>query len=79
MKFALRYHDIVAFLKSIWHIGILDKGRLHYWKLILWSLCKPRRFPMAVRFSIYGFHFRRTFKELRRKIQALAEPAPLKN
>jgi radical SAM superfamily enzyme YgiQ (UPF0313 family) len=78
-RFALRYHDIIAFLKSVWHIGILDKGRLHYWKLILWSLGKPQRFPMVVRFSIFGFHFRRTFKDLRQKIQALTEPAPLKN
>lgn len=70
-KYRLCYRDLEAFLKSIWHIGILDQGRLHYWKLILWSLQKPRRLPMAVRFSIFGFHFRKTFKNLRYQIQDL--------
>lgn len=78
MNFTIHYCDIEAFLKSIWHIGILDKGRLHYWSLILWSLKKPRRFPMAVRFSIYGFHFRKTFKNIRLQIQDLTKTIPLK-
>lgn len=77
-KFTICYHDVEAFLKSVWHIGILDKDRLQYWKLILWSLKKPRRFPMAVRFSIYGFHFRKTFKNLQLQIQELTKMSPLK-
>ncbi len=52
--------DILAFLKSIWKLGILEKGRLYYWKLLFYSLLKfPRKFPLAVRMAIYGFHFRR--------------------
>jgi hypothetical protein len=69
----VHYHDIEAFLKSIWHIGILDKDRLHYWKLILWSLKKPWRFPLAVRFSIFGFHFRKTFENLQFHIDELTK------
>lgn len=72
-KFSLCYRDIEAFLKSIWHIGILEKDRLHYWKLIFWAMKKPQRFPLVVRFSIYGFHFRKTFENLRLQIQQLAE------
>lgn len=60
--------DIRAFLKSIWHLGIVEKGRLHYWLLLLWSMPSPARFRLAVRFSIYGHHFRKTFKTVRRQL-----------
>lgn len=59
-----RYWDIQAFFKSVWHIGILEKGRIYYWKLLFWSLRNPYYFRMAVTFSIYGFHFRKTFEQL---------------
>jgi hypothetical protein len=77
MRFSFHFRDMEAFLKSIWHIGILDKDRLHYWKLILWSLKKPRRFPMAVRFAIFGFHFRKTFENLQHQIQELSKTVTL--
>ncbi len=52
-----------AFLKSIWLLGIRGKGRIYYWKLLFWSLFKrPQLFPLAVTFAIYGFHFRKIFK-----------------
>ena len=76
-KAELNYHDIAAVLKSVWHIGILDKDRLHYWKLIFWSLKKPWRFPLAVRFSIFGYHFRKTFKNLQAHIEELSKTASM--
>ncbi len=49
-----------AFLKSIWFLGIKGKGRLHYWKLISWTLVRrPRFFSLAITFAIYGFHFQK--------------------
>ena len=56
------FSDIKAFIRSIWCLGIWDKGRFHYWKLIFWSLRSPRYFHMAVTLAIYGFHFRRLFE-----------------
>jgi hypothetical protein len=50
-----------AFLKSIWRLGIMGKGRLYYWKLIFWSARRPRYFHLAVTLAIYGFHFRKMF------------------
>ena len=51
---------IKAFMKSVWHIGLKEKGRLHYWKLLGWTLLKhPRALTLSVTFAIYGFHFRR--------------------
>jgi radical SAM superfamily enzyme YgiQ (UPF0313 family) len=55
--------DIEALLKSILIIGILGKERIQFWKLLGWSLLKkPRLFPLAVTFAIYGFHFRKVYE-----------------
>jgi radical SAM superfamily enzyme YgiQ (UPF0313 family) len=55
-------NDIAALLKSVFRLGIIGRERNYYWRLILWSLFrKPSVFPMAVTFSIYGFHFRKVF------------------
>lgn len=55
---------IMALLKSVVRLGILGRERCYYWKLFFWSLVKkPGLFPLAIRFSIYGFHFRKIFEE----------------
>jgi len=52
--------DLKAFLKSIWILGVLDKGKRYYWKLLIFSLLKyPEKFSVAVMLTIYGFHFRK--------------------
>jgi hypothetical protein len=56
----------------MWRIGVVEKGKFHYWMLLLWSLKKPRRLPLAVRFSIYGFHFRKILKSIHPQISTLA-------
>lgn len=53
---------LLALIRSVFYLGILYKGRRYYWKLFFWSLFKkPRLFPMAITYSIYGYHFRKTF------------------
>jgi radical SAM superfamily enzyme YgiQ (UPF0313 family) len=55
--------EILAFFKSVLVLGIVGKERFYYWKLLIWSLFRrPDLFPMAVQFSIYGFHFRKVFE-----------------
>jgi radical SAM superfamily enzyme YgiQ (UPF0313 family) len=55
--------DIRAFLKTVFRLGIFGKERKYYWKLLRWSLRnKPAIFPVAVRFSIYGYHFRKLYE-----------------
>jgi len=52
-----------AFLKSIFILGVVGKERLYYWRLVFWSLFRrPRLFPLAIAFSIYGFHFRKVYE-----------------
>jgi len=50
---------ILALLRSILRLGIIGKERVEYWKLFFWTLFRrPRLFPLAITFSIYGYHFR---------------------
>ncbi len=54
---------IGVFFRSILILGVREKGRKHYWKLILWTLFKkPRSFPVVITLAIYGFHFRKFLK-----------------
>ncbi len=58
------YH-IEAFIKTIWFLGIIGKGRRHYWRLLISTLLKhPRSFPLSVSLSVFGFHFRKVAKKL---------------
>ncbi len=50
---------IRAFFRSVLRLGILGKERFHYWKLVFWTLFRrPAMFPLAITFTIYGYHFR---------------------
>ena len=50
---------LLAVWRSIYRLGIRGVERFEYWKLVFWTLFKrPRLFPMAITFSIMGFHFR---------------------
>jgi len=63
-KSQFRLYHLGAFLKSIWLLGIRGKGRIYYWKLLFWTLFwRQQLFPLAVTYSIYGFHFRKIFRD----------------
>ena len=53
------WRDIGALFLSIFRLGIFGKERKQYWDLFFWALFhKPRSFPLAITYAIYGFHFR---------------------
>ena len=55
--------NMMALLRSIFYLGILDKSRIYYWKLMFWSISKrPEMIPLAVTYSIYGYHFRKVYR-----------------
>ena len=59
----LRWHFLylVAPFKTLVLLGIKDKARFYYWRLLLWSLFRrPQLLPLAITYSIYGFHFRKS-------------------
>jgi len=60
VKTPLDFEYILAFFRSIYHLGIVDQARVYYWKLFLWTLFhRPGLFPLAIIFAIHGFHFRK--------------------
>jgi radical SAM superfamily enzyme YgiQ (UPF0313 family) len=62
---SVKLQDIKALFKSIWKLGFLEKGKRYYWKLLLYSLFNfPKKFPLAVKMAIYGFHFRRVARRI---------------
>jgi radical SAM superfamily enzyme YgiQ (UPF0313 family) len=51
---------ILAFVRSIYVLGIKGVERVQYWRLIFWTLFrKPRSFPTAISLAITGYHFRK--------------------
>lgn len=60
----LEWQYIMAFLRSIYQLGIRGVERTQYWKLLGWTLFRrPKLFRLAVTFAIYGFHFRQVAEE----------------
>ncbi|MDI6451721.1 B12-binding domain-containing radical SAM protein [Anaerobaca lacustris] len=59
----VRFSYILAFVRSFYRLGLVDSGRLHYWRLLLWTqFRRPRLFAEAITLAIYGYHFRRVCK-----------------
>lgn len=62
--FQMRWSYLKAGVKSVFVLGIAGKERCHYWRLVFWSLFRrPRLLPVAITFSIYGYHFRKIFEQ----------------
>ena len=60
IKISLDFGRIMAFLRSNIRLGIFGKERIHYWKLLLWTLFRrPRSLALATQCAIYGYHFRK--------------------
>lgn len=58
--FQFHFCYLKSFFKSIFFLGIIGKERIHYWRLFFWSLLHcPHSLPLVIKFTIYGFHFRR--------------------
>jgi radical SAM superfamily enzyme YgiQ (UPF0313 family) len=59
IRIQLEPQYILALWRSIYQLGIRGVERIQYWRLFFWTLLRrPRLFPLAITFSIYGFHFR---------------------
>jgi radical SAM superfamily enzyme YgiQ (UPF0313 family) len=59
IRIQLEPQYILALWRSIYQLGIRGAERIQYWRLFFWTLFRrPRLFPLAITFAIYGFHFR---------------------
>jgi radical SAM superfamily enzyme YgiQ (UPF0313 family) len=71
-KLTIDLNIILALIKSIFRLGFFGKERVYYWKLFFWTLFRrPRLFPMAITFAIYGYHFRKIFET---QVQTIVKP-----
>lgn len=53
---------LIGFIKSVIIIGIMNKGRSEYWKLLIWTLFRrPALLTDALTFAVYGYHFRTVY------------------
>ena len=60
----LQFYLIRGFVKSMWVLGVREKGRRYYWKFFASILLKhPRSFPLSMSLAVYGFHFRKVVEE----------------
>ena len=54
------WEHLMAFFRSIIHLGVLGRERVQYWKLLIWTrVRRPELLPLAVTLAIYGHHFRK--------------------
>jgi hypothetical protein len=64
----IEFFHIGAFFKSMVIIGMLNKGRREYWKLMMWTLLRrPALLVDAITFAVYGYHFRIIYGLTRRR------------
>lgn len=57
--------DFQAFLKSLWLLGVRDRGRIRYWRFLSSTLLRrPRQLRHALELAIIGYHFRRVARQL---------------
>jgi radical SAM superfamily enzyme YgiQ (UPF0313 family) len=60
----LEFSHLKALVKSMWILGVKEKGRRYYWKLFASTLLRhPRSFPLSITFAVYGFHFRKVVEQ----------------
>lgn len=54
----LTFNFVVAFFKSFYILGLIDKNRSHFWKLFFTTVLKyPKSLPKVMTQAIYYFHF----------------------
>jgi len=61
----LAWSDVRAFVRSLWTLGVSQRGRRAYWRLF-WAtlLVRPRKFRVAMELAIIGHHFRTVAERL---------------
>jgi radical SAM superfamily enzyme YgiQ (UPF0313 family) len=58
-----QFGHLTSFAKSMWFLGLKERGRGYYWRLLTWTLVRrPRLFSISLTMAIYGYHFRKVVK-----------------
>ena len=81
-KFKISLVQLIALIRCTWALGVKEKGRIHYWKLVVWTLLKkPKTFPLSMTLAAQGFHFHKVAEKVRvslasdiRRLEQIREP-----
>ncbi len=58
----INFSLLSAFFKTVFIIGLLNKGRSEYWKLIIWTLFnRPGSIVDAITYTVYGYHYQTVY------------------
>lgn len=58
----INFSLLSAFFKTVFIIGLLNKGRSEYWKLIIWTLFnRPGSIFDAITYTVYGYHYQTVY------------------
>jgi radical SAM superfamily enzyme YgiQ (UPF0313 family) len=64
-RLRLTLSDIRAFLKSLWMMGVLHRGRRAFWKYLATVMVRhPSKLAPAIALAIHGFHYRMVAQRL---------------
>jgi radical SAM superfamily enzyme YgiQ (UPF0313 family) len=62
---AFKFYHIAAFFRTIWVLGIIDKGRTHFWRLFIHTTFRrPRLLPISFNLAVFGLHFRKVAEKV---------------
>lgn len=62
-KLQVDYSNLKGFVKCIYKLGFIKKGRWEFWKFLGWVITlHPSSIGDALMFCVYGFHFRKVYK-----------------
>jgi len=78
----LKLYHIWGLFRSIWFLGVIDKGRKYYWRLFISTLFKrPHLFPLSITLSVYGLHFRKVVEKFGEgtSLNAIFEPSTIES
>lgn len=63
-----QWYLLFGVVASMWFLGIIEQGRIHYWKLFAWTLfTHVHSFPVFLTVASYGYHFRRIISKAERR------------
>jgi radical SAM superfamily enzyme YgiQ (UPF0313 family) len=61
----LRWWQFWGWVRSMWFLGVTDRGRIQYWRFVVSTITRrPRSFPLSMTLAVYGFHFRTIVRKL---------------
>lgn len=61
----LKFIYLIGGLRAFMRLGIADSYRWYYWNLFFWTLFnRPKLMSLAMTYSVYGYHFRKIFKDV---------------